>query len=344
MPPLKYRAAVLLAVTSTLACRGGGGSGRTGTDSEPDGSSSSGATSSTTSASGTASGTGTVSDSSTSSGTGGTAGTGTDGTGTSSSGGASCPSMVFSGDFVGEPVELAGYTEVSGNVGLRALQASDLTGMECLDTIGGILGVSEMPNLVSFDGLGPVQSVDSLVITLNPELVDISALSSLRQVEARLRIVNNPQLTSMEPLDAIEGTITDVEIWDNTTLSAVSLAGVETVENDISVQRNDVVNHLGFDQLGNAGSLQISANTALQSLDGLETVTGVEFYVRVFENPALTDVSALLGAKLVAVASEIGIHDNAQLPQCDAVALADSLKPVGWAGTEDLTNNLGTCP
>ncbi len=252
--------------------------------------------------------------------------------------------MVFDGDFLGEPEELTGFTEVTGSVNLNQIEATTLAGMECLQTVGGSFFVFESPNVTTLDGLGPVEVVSSLGIELNPELTDIGALAHLKEVPMKLRVVNNPKLESLDSLAGVVGAVTDVEIWDNPQIATVGLGGVESVANTLSVQRNESLSSLAFDSLSTVAWLLVRQNGSLANLSGLEGLTTAEFGVAVVENPMLTDVSGLLTAKLVHLESEIEIHDNVQLPQCAAVALADALKPAGWAGTEDVTNNMGTCP
>jgi hypothetical protein len=66
--------------------------------------------------------------------------------------------------------------------------------------------------------------------------------------------------------------------------------------------------------------------------------------LRVFENPELTDVEALAGAKLSHLRGGIDIYGNHKLLDCDARALADTVKPDGWAGAETIEDNGGPCP
>jgi hypothetical protein len=146
--------------------------------------------------------------------------------------------------------------------------------------LNGSLGISG-PDIINLDSLHMLSEIKgSLAIFTNPELVDISGLSSVHRVgqgsnwafEGGLRITQNTKLADLTPLSSI--TYVD-------------------------------------------GAIIIEENNTLVSLDGLNNITGINTFLRVANNPALENIDGLanvtsIGVMLVAPVS-IMIHGNSAL-------------------------------
>jgi hypothetical protein len=89
---------------------------------------------------------------------------------------------------------------------------ANLTGLESLAYIGGNLKIGGVDHL---GGIG------------NPSLASLTALQNLTSVMGEIEIAYNPMLTSLSGLDNINsGTITDMSVYDNITLSECETAGI----------------------------------------------------------------------------------------------------------------------
>jgi len=273
------------------------------------------------------------------------AGNATDGT--AETGETACPPNVWEGNFVDrDPTDLAGYTEVTGLALIGERQVVDLVGMECLDRTALGLGVSFNPNLTTLDGLDRLVDVGegALRVTDNPELLEITALSTLERVGSRIAIQDNPKLASLEGLERITSANEILEVTNNDSL--VDLRGLDGLTSEnylLAIGDNDTLIGLqGLDSLVSIVDVTIYDNPALTSLDGLDGVETADD-VRIASNAVLVDVSALVGAK-VGATSTIEIYENPMLPQCAAETLAEALQPPGFTGVVDVRDNLGTCP
>jgi hypothetical protein len=166
---------------------------------------------------------------------------------------------------------------------------SDVTGMDNLDTIKGLISIKANPSLLTLEGFpGDVYYTTSsrfwpgISIIDNDALVDLSGLEFIDTILCRLEICENDALTSLQGLDnlrAIEeyGFNASMIIINNSAL--VNLSGLENLRSVGYAQ--------GYD---NWDRIEIRENNALESLKGIENIEAAsihDIYIR--NNPNLSD-------------------------------------------------------
>ncbi|KAI9226057.1 MAG: hypothetical protein DHS80DRAFT_33109 [Piptocephalis tieghemiana] len=191
-----------------------------------------------------------------------------------------------------------------------------LKGLDSLQSVGDKLFIHENPKLVNLNGLEKFAFASSGVLIYdNPHLASISGLSALSTINPKfsfpfgLHIYRNPKLTSLEGLGALKVVGNVLELHSLPQL--VSLDGLPANPSSAiplvnltiaSMARLTNITALsGFRVLDITGAektarLNISANAALTSLDGLNGV-GAAKGVIVENNPMLNSVKALGSVK-----------------------------------------------
>jgi hypothetical protein len=237
---------------------------------------------------------------------------------------------------------------LSGAISLGFLQLSelplaDLTGLETV-AIGG-LALSDMPNLVSFEGAnsaGPTLS--KLIATRNDSLVDFTGLQNVQLIDGFVTVMDNPSLTSFAGLEQLQGISRNVVIGDNNQLadlsglgslqtidenltirsnaSLVSLNGLQSlasVTNDVLIRENQLTNLDGLSGLQDVGgSFLLSYETQLTSTAGLTSLRSVGGTLLIGNCRFLTDLGQFPSLESV---GSFSIHSNFNLPQCHVTAL-----------------------
>ena len=257
----------------------------------------------------------------------------------------SCAKLVWQGDFIGTPAELANYTEVTGVVRVRETDATDLQGMDCLERVGGFLEIRGNTALTALDGAERLKQVGTLLIVDNPVLVSIAGLQSLAIVDSRARIGDNPMLTNLHGLEGLTQTGENLEIAGNgALLDLQGLGSLATVGGTLLLSSNDsLLSCVGPSVLTSTGSVDVWSNAVLVDLDGLGSIVDLRFELRVTANPAITSLTGVSGAS-VHSDGRVEIKDNSSLPQCDAQAVSDAVTPLDFTGQIEVTGNQGTCP
>ncbi len=105
-------------------------------------------------------------------------------------------------------------TSYSGNLVISGPDISDLTPLASLESVDGMLMISNNPGLASLGGLEGLASATSLTIQDNPLLTDIGAITGLEVIHD-LNLVNNPALEICNPLQSILPLLTNLYIWGN---------------------------------------------------------------------------------------------------------------------------------
>jgi hypothetical protein len=162
--------------------------------------------------------------------------------------------------------------------------AADATAYVTCDRVTGDLLVTHS-SLSSLDVLSRLRSVSgTLEISDNPELDDLRGLTQLSSV-GRLVVHGNPDLSSLAGLGSLRRAAT-VSITDNADLENLKgLEGLEYIE-DLRIERNGILDTVGFANLSGVGTLVIKSNSKLVSLRGFKGLTRAEF-VQIQDNPLL---------------------------------------------------------
>lgn len=241
--------------------------------------------------------------------------------------------------------DLSGLSGVAslGFLQLSALPLTDLTGLENV-AIGG-LTVSDMPNLLSFQGAnGAGPTLNTLNAARNDSLVDFTGLQAVESIDGLVSVIDNPSLTSFAGLEQLQGISRNVIIKDNDQLtdlsglgslqtvdenltirsnaSLVSLNGLQSfasVTNDILIRENRLTNLDGLSGLQDVGgSFLLTYETQLTSTAGLTSLRSVAGTLLIGNCIFLTDLGQFPSLESVGIFS---IHSNFNLPQCHVTAL-----------------------
>jgi len=183
-----------------------------------------------------------------------------------------CPNGALEGDTTvssqGELEEIARHTAIRGDLTISCPGCDDLTDLECVESVNGVLSIEGTDHLPSLVGLDSLAEAGSLVIDDNASLASLAALASLETSLGCLDIVYNGSLSDLTGLEGVASVENDAKIFHNTGLETVSGLG-------------------GLTAIG--GSLEIHDNPDLADLDGLGSLKSVGGQLRIFDNPALSD-------------------------------------------------------
>jgi len=150
-------------------------------------------------------------------------------------------------------------TVVTGNLEIRdnldgTQDIEDLTPLNILTSVSGLLLIMESDALTNLDGLESLTSVGSLSIGNNDALTNLDGLENLTSVGAGVNIVANDALTDLGGLGSLTSVGASLTISQNSALTNIDGLGSLT-----SV----------------GGNLWIQSNPALTNIDGLQNLTSV---------------------------------------------------------------------
>lgn len=125
----------------------------------------------------------------------------------------------------------SGYTEVTGMLAVSGTDAVTLEGMECLQTLGDALNVTDNPSLVSLEGLDSLTTVGGAAnIDGNGSLQSLDGLQSLSSVGGYLQVMDNASMDSLDGLRSLTTVEGDLLILSNDSLSSIeALSSLDTV-------------------------------------------------------------------------------------------------------------------
>jgi len=139
------------------------------------------------------------------------------------------------------------------------------------------------------------------VVISGSNIIDLSGINVVTSIEGDLTIDVNPALTNLtglEGLTSIGGSLIIGEMYYGGNLSLVSLAGLDNLDSiggSLHIFYNNALTSLtGLDALTTiGGELHINGNNALTSLTGLDNLTFVGGGLTIDGNPALTSLTGL---------------------------------------------------
>jgi hypothetical protein len=231
-------------------------------------------------------------------------------------------------------VRATGAIRIVGNHALTELRVPDLAVATALSTEDvPLLTTLVAPALTAVPDLqlaGPLTS-----LALSPQLAISHRLSiittgfvslpAIRLAQgASLGVTSNTLLVDLRGL-ALPNELSDFEIADNPALT--SLAGLEAIENVttfVRIERNDALSSLvGLGPLASASAIEIESNAALTSLVGLDHLTRLSNYLMIAYNPALTSLDGLSALEIIG--GSLVVFRNHALASIAALAKLDSV-------------------
>jgi hypothetical protein len=182
-----------------------------------------------------------------------------------------------------------------------------LEGLESLESAGGVYIAS-----ASAPDLGPLSGLRQLTGdgTLGLEATDVRDLAPLAQLRGiRTLLVNGDQLESIADL-VLPPVMTTVSVSGTQLTELGMLNQLRTVADHLGLRANtrDLSALAALEEVN--GSLEITGNARLQSLDGLERLRIVGDSVNIAYNPALQSLDALAG---LLTARSLQIFENESL-------------------------------
>jgi hypothetical protein len=178
-----------------------------------------------------------------------------------------------------------------------ANQLTDLTGLTSLQSVGNLHLVG-LVSLTSLSGLSSLAAVGFLNLENLPFLTDFSGMPAAVDIET-LVITNTQQLTSLDGAPAMSN-LRLLALNGNQALNDLNGLSASTFLTDppddaaIGITSNNaLLNLIGLPAVERIGSLNISGNSALTSLAGLENLVEVWSSLSVQENSFLADCSML---------------------------------------------------
>ncbi len=196
------------------------------------------------------------------------------------------------------------------------------------DHVPGELRI-EGEDIINLQALFNLTRIDKLFIWRNPILTSLEGMSGL-EYTGRLVISGNDSLTSLQGITALDRVgILRIALNEN----LISLKGLEVVEQvgTLAISGNSLLRNMeGLSSLTRVGGnwFEISNNSALESLDGLEVLNTVAGTLTIQDNNALTNIDGLASLTTAATVSifNIEIQRNAALVNLDGLSSLTELK------------------
>jgi len=228
---------------------------------------------------------------------------------------------------------LNGLTEISGSITLfnNKYQAT-ISGFSCLERVRSIAVIGSAVHSIS--GFRALTTLESLTITLNPDLQSVSGFASLPAIRYDLKISQNNALKEIKGFPVLYGVQYSFEINDNSSLEIIDGFSELTQVNvliwgniygDFTLINNSSLKTImGFSELSEVrGNLVVSGNKSLQSLNGFPTGSpaafsklkqvGLDFEID--HNPSLLNITEFTSLELVG--NDFMIYDNYNLETID---------------------------
>lgn len=178
--------------------------------------------------------------------------------------------ITFRGNSALNNLSLTNLMTVGSNCEFTNSQLTNFNGLSSLSSINGLLVINTHSNLASFSGLSSLQSIRGISIVNNPLLSDLTGMTALNTNNGRLLIRNNPNLMDLTGLPTV------------------------TPTSEISISTNAGLKNLtGLEYLTIAPKLSISNNANLETLEGLEQLLEVTGSLAIAGNGMLDDCTGI---------------------------------------------------
>lgn len=238
---------------------------------------------------------------------------------------------------------LAGYTEVTGELEIQAGAIPNIDALTSLTTVGGDFFIQENNAITNLDGLENLTSVGGrFEIKTNASLTDTSGLRNLASIGS-LQISGNAALIEISGFERVSTVEGGFVIIGNRSLTTVG--GFESLT-EIGgrlylYDSPEITNIDAFSELTTVGdNMNIEEVHSLTNLDAFSSLTSVSDYLRIYRNNSLTDISGLSGVSAPS-RSNLNIRYNSSLCQSLVDDLVDTIGSWFATGVGTGSNNSG---
>ena len=253
----------------------------------------------------------------------------------------SLPNLSFLGDAfhiegnpnIQELPTLPNLTAIGGNLTIEENPLiSSLEALSNITFVGNTMTISNLPLITDLSGLEQIDSIGKNIFILNNEmLTTINNLSNLQMFNGGLTISGNPSIQNFIGLENLTK-VNDLQIEDNESLESfqgldniTTIGVVSSIGGGLSVSNNSLLtNFSALSNLNSVRKLNITENSSLINLDGLQGLTTLSQYAYISYNTALTTVEGL--NNLESVDGIFSIDGNESLENINAL---QNLKKVG---------------
>ncbi|WP_437399568.1 fibronectin type III domain-containing protein [Flagellimonas lutimaris] len=168
---------------------------------------------------------------------------------------------------------------------------TSMAGLNQLESVGHRLKIRQLNSLVSLEGLEMLKIVGQFDIEVNESLISLSAISNLQSVDEFDIIGNN-----LENLDGINLDIVKEDFFLETRVlkNLNGILGTSTTSN-LRIYFSSLISLNGLETLESAKSIEISANSQLTDLSGLEGLRSIDDRIYIGMNNQLSNFCALDG-------------------------------------------------
>lgn len=226
---------------------------------------------------------------------------------------------------------LTSISHVEGDVIIeRNNELSSLEGLNGLQSTGGYLQIMGHPKLTSLASLAGLTVVGGwLVISDNDALMSLEGLTSVSTVNGGLHIHDNDALTSLEGLTSVTNIGSLIVRGNDALISLAGLASVKTMTGGLEIAEQP--NLVDIDPLTSLPQplqleyLELSKNSSLLNLDGLNGLTYIAGETRIFDNDMLNDLTGL--SNVTGLGRGLYVSGNASLTDMSG------LDAIGTIGT-----------
>jgi hypothetical protein len=195
----------------------------------------------------------------------------------------------------------------------------DLTGLDNLTWIGGGLKIRNNESLTALTGLESLAYIGGdLTIDYNYYLADISGLEGIYAIGGSLIIESSIYIESLTPLSNLRSISGGISIQSTHIVNLAGLEGLTYIPGDVNISHNGrLTNFSGLDNIAfiggtlDIGELAGVPNYSLESLNGLNNLTGIGKNLSIFTNEALKSLAGL--NNLSSIGGDVTIIENDSL-------------------------------
>jgi hypothetical protein len=149
--------------------------------------------------------------------------------------------VIFEPDASVKIAALDNCTEIVGNLYVEHTTLTNLTGLENLTSVSGLVDIYSNLQLTNLDALNNLTNVGSLVVRDNAILTSITPLSNLSSVDNSLSIRRNNVLTSLNGLEGITSVGGALYIDDNDALTNLCALNNVILSGNLNIYDNLVL-------------------------------------------------------------------------------------------------------